>query len=75
MDEWLTTFIGNNTVTIIAALYFSGGIASALEGITGQGMTTKILRNVGHVLGKLVDIFEGTIDAIKPKRIKNGGSK
>ena len=72
-DAILTKFLSENAISILFSLYILGGLADALEGVEGTNYVAVGVREVGKVIGIIVKIIEGALEAIKPKR--NGTKK
>lgn len=68
MDNIVTQFLTNNAITLLLALYVLGGVSDAMESVEGNTRAAKISRAIGSFTGKIVDVFEGALEALKPKR-------
>ena len=71
MDTALIRLISENVVALALALYVMDGIAAALTKTPSETRFGKTLTAVGVFLGQIVDVFEGALDAAKPK-LRNG---
>ncbi len=75
MDNSVTQFLTENAFTILITLYIFGGVSDALESVEGNTRAAKIIRAIGKFTGKIVDVFEGALEAVKPKRAGKKGEK